>query len=147
MSSYQLIELLTVILTSETVVVSGSQLYYCSPFNIHIYIFFSDLWRISIKRRKNVENFTHFLFLLHFILLFQTFISFRSKKNFSIYFPRWRPCTGGQCGRAERRLINDLMMFYQKLERPVVNESDAIQLKFGLTLQQIMNVVRDSNKA
>ena len=50
-------------------------------------------------------------------------------------------CTGGECGRAERRLINDLMMFYQKLERPVVNESDAIQLKFGLTLQQIMNVV------
>ena len=48
---------------------------------------------------------------------------------------------GVDCGRAERRLINDLMMFYQKLERPVVNESDAIQLKFGLTLQQIMNVV------
>ena len=49
--------------------------------------------------------------------------------------------SGVSCGRAERRLINDLMMFYQKLERPVVNESDAIQLKFGLTLQQIMNVV------
>ena len=82
---------------------------------------------------------------------------------------------GCECGPAERRLINDLMSFYQKLERPVVsryldistlstqsklftllhtlstclhyhylqvNESDAIQLKFGLTLQQIMNVVR-----
>ena len=66
---------------------------------------------------------------------------------------------GCECGPAERRLINDLMSFYQKLERPVVsrylnistlstlstylqvNESDAIQLKFGLTLQQIMNVV------
>ena len=34
------------------------------------------------------------------------------------------------------------MNYYQKLERPVVNESDAIQLRFGLTLQQIMNVVR-----
>ena len=33
------------------------------------------------------------------------------------------------------------MNYYQKLERPVVNESDAIQLRFGLTLQQIMNVV------
>ena len=45
------------------------------------------------------------------------------------------------CGPAERRLINNLLAYYQKLERPVVNESDAIQLKFGLTLQQIMNVV------
>ena len=55
----------------------------------------------------------------------------------------WLICVGAgvYCGRAERRLINDLMMFYQKLERPVVNESDAIQLRFGLTLQQIMNVV------
>merc|ERR1719461_1492646 len=47
---------------------------------------------------------------------------------------------GCECGPAERRLINDLMNYYQKLERPVVNESDAIQLRFGLTLQQIMNV-------
>ena len=45
------------------------------------------------------------------------------------------------CGPAERRLINNLLAYYQKLERPVVNESDAIQLRFGLTLQQIMNVV------
>ena len=44
-------------------------------------------------------------------------------------------------GPAERRLINNLLAYYQKLERPVVNESDAIQLRFGLTLQQIMDVV------
>ena len=44
-------------------------------------------------------------------------------------------------GPAERRLLNDLMSYYQKLERPVANESEAIQLRFGLTLQQIMNVV------
>ena len=30
---------------------------------------------------------------------------------------------------------------YQKLERPVANESEAVGLKFGLTLQQIMDVV------
>ena len=46
------------------------------------------------------------------------------------------------CGPAERRLINDLMAYYQKLERPVANESEAVQLRFGLTLQQIMDVVR-----
>ena len=44
-------------------------------------------------------------------------------------------------GSAERRLLEDLMNYYQKLERPVANESEAVQLKFGLTLQQIMDVV------
>jgi len=43
-------------------------------------------------------------------------------------------------GSAERRLLEDLMNYYQKLERPVANESEAVQLKFGLTLQQIMDV-------
>ena len=33
------------------------------------------------------------------------------------------------------------MAYYQKLERPVANESEAVQLRFGLTLQQIMDVV------
>ena len=32
------------------------------------------------------------------------------------------------------------MEYYQKLERPVANESDPVLLKFGLTLQQIMDV-------
>ena len=44
-------------------------------------------------------------------------------------------------GTGERRLLNDLMAYYQKLERPVANESEAVQLKFGLTLMQIMDVV------
>ena len=48
---------------------------------------------------------------------------------------------GVLCGTAERRLLNNLMEYYQKLERPVANESEAIMLKFGLTLQQIMDVV------
>jgi len=43
-------------------------------------------------------------------------------------------------GAHERRLLNDLMGSYQKLERPVANESEAVGLKFGLTLQQIMDV-------
>ena len=46
-----------------------------------------------------------------------------------------------QCGPHERRLINDLMAMYQNLERPVFNESEALNLKFGLTLQQIIDVV------
>ena len=49
--------------------------------------------------------------------------------------------TGSLAGSHERRLLNDLMTHYQKLERPVVEESQAVGLKFGLTLQQILDVV------
>ena len=49
--------------------------------------------------------------------------------------------SGFFCGSAERRLLNDLMANYQKLERPVANETEPVILKFGLTLQQIMDVV------
>ena len=44
-------------------------------------------------------------------------------------------------GEAERRLLNTLMEQYNKLERPVYNESDPLVLTFGLTLQQIIDVV------
>ena len=46
-------------------------------------------------------------------------------------------------GAMERRLLNDLFTTgtYNKLERPVLNESDALTVKFGLTIQQIIDVV------
>ena len=44
-------------------------------------------------------------------------------------------------GPHERRLLNDLMEHYNTLERPVYNESEPLQLQFGLTLQQIIDVV------
>ena len=73
-----------------------------------------------------------------------------SKKLYKlIEFPAvvWDDCgvAGAEveCGTGERKLLNDLMTFYQKLERPVANESEAVQLRFGLTLQQIMDVVRE----
>ena len=37
-------------------------------------------------------------------------------------------------------MLHDLMSNYQKLERPVANETEPVILKFGLTLQQIMDV-------
>ena len=40
----------------------------------------------------------------------------------------------------EQRLIQDLMLDYNTLERPVGNESEALLLKLGLTLQQISAV-------
>ena len=45
-------------------------------------------------------------------------------------------------GPHERRLLNDLLEHYNTLERPVYNESEPLQLLFGLTLQQIIDVVR-----
>ena len=51
---------------------------------------------------------------------------------------------GAESGIHERRLLTDLLdnSGYNKLERPVINESEAVVLSFGLTLQQIIDVVR-----
>lgn len=44
-------------------------------------------------------------------------------------------------GYHEKRLLNNLLNNYNLLERPVANESDPLQVRFGLTLQQIIDVV------
>jgi len=46
-------------------------------------------------------------------------------------------------GAMERRLLNDLFTTrdYNKLERPVLNETEALTVAFGLTIQQIIDVV------
>jgi len=47
-------------------------------------------------------------------------------------------------GAMERRLLNELFITrdYNKLERPVLNETEALTVRFGLTIQQIIDVVR-----
>ena len=47
-------------------------------------------------------------------------------------------------GKHERRLLGDLLLNYNPLERPVENETDPVQVSFGITLQQIIDVVRSS---
>ena len=47
-------------------------------------------------------------------------------------------------GPNEKRLFNDLFGVargYNHLERPVVNDTEALVVKFGLVLQQIIDVV------
>lgn len=44
-------------------------------------------------------------------------------------------------GPHEKRLLNSLLSSYNTLERPVANESEPLEVKFGLTLQQIIDVV------
>ncbi|XP_046751673.1 acetylcholine receptor subunit alpha-type acr-16 [Diprion similis] len=46
----------------------------------------------------------------------------------------------GQGGYHEKRLLNHLLANYNTLERPVANESEPLEVKFGLTLQQIIDV-------
>lgn len=38
-------------------------------------------------------------------------------------------------------MLEDLLDDYNVLERPVANESEPLEIKFGLTLQQIIDVV------
>ncbi|KAK9718869.1 Neurotransmitter-gated ion-channel transmembrane region [Popillia japonica] len=47
---------------------------------------------------------------------------------------------GSQQGPHEKRLLNNLLGPYNILERPVANESESLEVKFGLTLQQIIDV-------
>lgn len=44
-------------------------------------------------------------------------------------------------GPHEKRLLNHLLRNYNTLERPVSNESETLNVRFGLTLQQIIDVV------
>ncbi|XP_060516113.1 neuronal acetylcholine receptor subunit alpha-7 isoform X3 [Cylas formicarius] len=47
---------------------------------------------------------------------------------------------GSHQGPHEKKLLNTLLENYNVLERPVANESEALEVKFGLTLQQIIDV-------
>lgn len=55
---------------------------------------------------------------------------------------------GSMQGPHEKRLLNHLLSMdnYNTLERPVANESDALEVRFGLTLQQIIDVVSSFQK-
>jgi nicotinic acetylcholine receptor len=44
-------------------------------------------------------------------------------------------------GPYEKKLLHHLLDKYNVLERPVSNESDPIQISFGITLMQIIDVV------
>lgn len=52
-------------------------------------------------------------------------------------------CKVSMAGPKEEHLIEDIFSKrnYSRLSRPVAEESDALEIKFGLSLQQIINVV------
>lgn len=47
---------------------------------------------------------------------------------------------GTEQGIHEKKLLTKLLEKYNILERPVANESEPLEVKFGLTLQQIIDV-------
>ncbi|KAJ4944813.1 hypothetical protein JOQ06_013353 [Pogonophryne albipinna] len=65
------------------------------------------------------------------------------RDTFSAVFTFHCPsCFGSGChgGQYQRKLYNDLMVNYNRLERPVQNDSAAIVVELGLTLLQIIDV-------
>jgi hypothetical protein len=54
--------------------------------------------------------------------------------------------TVADCGQHEEKLIKHIFdkQSYQKLARPVAEEADAVEVKFGLSLQQIIEVVSNN---
>lgn len=70
------------------------------------------------------------------------FLLFGSQRLFLICF-----FVGCQASKYERALLKKLFHSnYDKNERPVVNDSDAVVVVFGLTLNQIVDVVRNSEQ-
>jgi hypothetical protein len=51
---------------------------------------------------------------------------------------------GVEGGPNERKLLDDLLLPYNILERPVASENETLQVSFGLTLMQIIDVVREN---
>ena len=47
------------------------------------------------------------------------------------------------CGKYEKKLLRHLMVDYDDMERPVENETEPLMLTFGVTLQQIIDVVNN----
>ncbi len=58
------------------------------------------------------------------------------------FFCLFYPLLGSAGGPYEKKLLHTLLDKYNTLERPVSNESDPIQISFGITLMQIIDVVR-----
>ena len=102
-----------------------------------------NLWSASASKQNKRAK---FLMLIKAVQSFEEerVVVSQGKKFFllffclSIFFYFLSDVFGGP---HERRLLNDLMEHYNTLERPVYNESEPLQLLFGLTLQQIIDVV------
>ena len=79
------------------------------------------------------------LFILNILFIFLA--DFFPQPTFQDYFFFCLNFSETICGYHEKKLLFDLLQNYNQLERPVVNESSPLLLTFGVTLQQIIDVV------
>lgn len=104
--------------------------------------FSSVTYEMSLHTTALTDNFHNF------------FLSLFSQLFYFLPFPRWlvllyrrnvpsscRSLAGCLCGEYQRKLYRDLMENYNRLERPVQNDSAPIVVELGLTLLQIIDVV------
>lgn len=93
----------------------------------------------------NFYSFTlnYFLQLFYFLQFTQwlVLIFFRNNFPFPSSSPSLGPLPGCLGGEYQRKLYRDLMENYNRLERPVQNDSAPIVVELGLTLLQIIDVV------
>lgn len=97
-----------------------------------------------IKYCSRLLSQPQFIFIASYCLHFKAIISkipqttlINAYASFFLYYLS----TGTYAGSHEKRLLHHLLDSYNVLERPVQNESDPLQLSFGLTLMQIIDVV------
>ena len=55
--------------------------------------------------------------------------------------------TGCTCNPHAKRLYDDLLSNYNRLIRPVNNDTDTLTVKLGLKLSQLIDVVRLKNSS
>lgn len=64
-------------------------------------------------------------------------------EGFTFFPPTSVPSAVSLQGPNAKRLYKDLMTSYNPMVRPVANDSESISVKFGVTLRQIIDVVRE----
>jgi hypothetical protein len=61
------------------------------------------------------------------------------------YFFSFLPVKSGTCDENEYKLINDLLLEYNKYARPTLNHTQTTDVWFGLSLSQLIDVVSKKN--
>lgn len=98
-------------------------------------------WRGSFQEVYTPQTYSNSpLSTLNFAII-NSLILHDHSTSFQHYFPLSFSPTDSLQGYHEKRLLNHLLNNYNLLERPVANESDPLEVRFGLTLQQIIDVV------
>ena len=91
---------------------------------------------------QKIEKNSIFLFTIPHLILLLHIVNQKKEATYRFHcISTLFSVSGTFGGRFEKKLLRDLMVDYDNLERPVVNESHPLLVTFGITLQQIIDVV------